>query len=76
MQLTDRFLDLVKKQLHSFKAESAIEQLVVYVASSSDGQIPTLEAIGQWPINGKALPPVESDVALRAPSPQRRWYPL
>ena len=76
MQLSERFLSLVQQQLISFKSEADLQQLVVYVAQSKDGQSPSLEAVGQWPIGGKPLPPVEADEGLRAPSSARRWYPL
>ena len=73
MQLSERFLTLVQQQLISFESEADLQQLVVYVAQSKDGQSPTLEAGGQWPTGGKPLPPVEADEGLRAPSPDRRW---
>ena len=76
MQLSDRFLNLVKLQLNSFEAETAIEHLVVYVANSKDGEAPSLEAVGQYPNSRRALLPVEADPDLRTPSPNRRWYPL
>ncbi len=76
MQLSERFLTLVKQQLASFEGEAAIKHLAVYVAQSRDGESPSLEAVGQWPSLVKVLPPVESDSELRAPSPDRRWYPL
>ncbi len=76
MQLSDRFLNLVQQQLITFEAEADSVHLVVYVANSKDGCPPTLEAIGEWPNMGNALPPVETDQELRTPSPYRRWYPL
>ena len=76
MKLSERFLNLVQQQLHSFESESDIQHLVVYVAQSKDGHAPSLEAVGQWPSLGKVLPPVESDPDLRTPSADRRWYPL
>ncbi len=76
MQLSERFLNLVKQQLNSFEAEPCLKQIVVYIAQTRDGQNPSLEAVGEWPNNGKGLPPVEADLELRAPSPDRRWYPL
>ncbi|WP_320668291.1 HAMP domain-containing sensor histidine kinase [Prochlorococcus sp. MIT 1307] len=76
MQLSERFLNLVQQQLKSFDSEVGVQRLVVYVAQSKDGQSPSLEAVGQWPSLGRALPPVEDDPGLRAPSPDRRWYPL
>ncbi len=76
MQLSERFLNLVNQQLTSFKFESEIDSLVVYIAQSRDDQAPTLEAVGHWPSIEKAFPPVELDPSLRAPSSDRRWYPL
>ena len=76
MQLSQRFLTLLNQQLKSFETEEEIKHLVVYIAQSEDGQEPSLEVIGEWPRNEKSLPPVESDPSLRAPSPERRWYPL
>lgn len=76
MQLTDRFLNLVHQQLSSFEAESDINRLVVYVTKTREGKSPSLEAIDQWPRSRQALPPVEADPDLRAPSPDRRWYPI
>ncbi len=76
MQLSERFLNLVHQQLASLNAEPELQQLIVYVAQSRDGQAPTLEAIGHSPTLEKALPPVEADPELRTPSPHRRWYPL
>ncbi len=76
MGFSARFLNLVQKQLSSFEAEAEIDYLVVYVAQARDGAPPGLEAVGQWPTHSKSLPPVESDLELRAPSSHRRWYPL
>lgn len=76
MDLSERFLNLVQQQLISFESEADLQKLVVYVAQSKDGQSPSLEVVGQWPIGSKPLPPVEADEGLRAPSPARRWYPL
>ncbi len=76
MQLSERFLNLVQQQLESFESEADIQQLVVYVTQSKGGESPSLEAVGQWPNLGKVLPPVETDPDLRAPSSDRRWYPL
>jgi len=76
MQLSERFLNFVQQQLNGFESEASIQYLVVYVALSNDGGSPSLEAVGQWPILEKVLSPVESDPALRVPSPDRRWYPL
>ena len=75
--MTKKFLNLVRQQLNSFASDSAIEQLVVYVAKSQDGESPSFEVAGQWPDSGKNfLQPLETDKQLRIPSPKRRWYPL
>ncbi len=76
MELSDRFLNLVKRQLSAFDAEENLQRLVVYVAQTSSEEDPTLEAIGEWPDTDQVLPPVEEDPGLRDPSPARRWYPL
>ncbi len=75
-QYSERFLNFVQQQLMSFKSDLDIEHLVVYVASSGDSGSPTLEVVGQFPESEKVLQPVETDVALRTPSSNRRWYPL
>ena len=76
MQVSERFLKLVRQQLISFESDAAVDHLVVYVAQSNNVDSPSLEAIGQWPILNKKLKPLETDRELRAPSPNRRWYPL
>ncbi len=76
MELSDRFLNLVQKQLSSFQADEQLSHIVFYVAQSIPGKPPSLEAIAQWPDLGKTLPSVEADSDLREPSPYRRWYPL
>ncbi|WP_320675215.1 HAMP domain-containing sensor histidine kinase [Prochlorococcus sp. MIT 1341] len=76
MELSDRFLNLVQKQLSSFQAEEQLSHLVVYVAQATPGHSPSLEAIGEWPLKGNVLSPVGEDPDLREPSPHRRWYPL
>ena len=76
MQLSKRFLSFVQLQLSSFESVAEIQYLVLYVAQSREDESPSLEAIGHWPSLAKALPAVENDPELRAPSPTRRWYPL
>ncbi len=76
MQLSERFLNFLQQQLNSFDAEPAIKSVVVYIARPQEGSSPTLEAVGKWPNVSESLPPVEEDPQLRAPSPDRRWYPL
>ncbi|HJN35720.1 MAG: sensor histidine kinase [Prochlorococcus sp.] len=76
MQLSDRFLNLVQQQLDCYGDEQRLAKLVVYIARSRDQQAPSLEAVVLWPETGHTLPPVEADPELRAPSPDRRWFPL
>ena len=76
MNISERFLNLVKQQLSSFEFDSSVKHLVVYAAQSNEGNSPSLKVIGQWPELEKVLPPIESDRELRAPSSDRRWYPL
>ena len=76
MQYSERFLNFVQQQLMSFQADQQLEHVVVYVARSGDSGSPTLEVVGQWPNSEKILQPVETDIALRTPSSNRRWYPL
>ncbi len=77
MHFSDRFLNLVQQQLSSFDAEAGIENIVVYVAQSNEGDSPSLEVVGQIPGKiKKALPPIANDPDLRVPSQNRRWYPL
>ncbi len=76
MRISERFLNLVRQQLNSFESDFGVEHLVVYIAQSSEGDSPSLEVVGQWPEAKKVLKPLEADTELRAPSPNRRWYPL
>jgi signal transduction histidine kinase len=76
MLLSEPFLALARQQLSSFEGDAAMARLVLYVARSSQGADPRLDAVQQWPRSEGQLPPVESDPALRAPAAERRWYPL
>jgi signal transduction histidine kinase len=76
MQYSERFLNFVQQQLISFQADQELAHVVVYAARSGDSGSPTLEVVGQWPKSEKVLLPVETDIALRTPSSNRRWYPL
>jgi len=77
MHFSDRFLHLVQQQLISFEKEAEIEHLVIYVTKNDDGNSPTFEVLGQKEGNAaKIFAPIENDPDLRAPSPNRRWYPL
>ncbi len=76
MRLSDRFLNLLHQQLRSFETDAEIKGLIVYIAQAQDKDSPALEAIGHWPERNNSLPPVELDPELRAPSIDRRWYPI
>ncbi len=76
IQLSNHFLSLLQQQLESFEADRSVKQLVVYVAKSGEGENPSLEAVGYWPVMNHSLPPVEHDPELLKPSSDRRWYPL
>ncbi len=76
MYFSDRFLNLIEQQLISYEEDPVVEQLVVYVAQKNDSDEPSLKVVGEWPRLKKVLQPLETDRELRAPSPNRRWYPL
>ncbi len=77
MHFSKRFLSLVQELLTSFETEAELENVVVYVAQTNDGDSPTLEVVGQMTESKKkVLPPIANDPDLRAASPNRRWYPL
>ncbi len=77
MHFSERFLNLVQELLISFETEAELENVVVYVAQTNEGDSPTLEVVGQMTESKKnVLPPIANDPDLRAASPNRRWYPL
>ena len=76
MQVSNRFSALLRFQLAQFADRADLRSLVVYVTQPGNGSAPTLVPIGQWPSNGRALPPVEASSPLRVPSEERRWLPL
>ena len=76
MKLSDRFEDLILKQLESFGCSMGVQHLVVYLASAKDDAKAKFEIIGQWPKTIKFLMPIDDDPELKASSPNRRWYPL
>ncbi len=76
MQLSNRFLTLVKQQLQSFSGDQALDKLVVYIAQSSEGDAPSFTMLDQWPPDGGRLPEIADDPILRLPSPERHWFPL
>tara|TARA_B100000073_G_scaffold347066_1_gene360211 strand:- start:747 stop:1886 length:1140 start_codon:yes stop_codon:yes gene_type:complete len=76
MKLSDRFENLILKQLESFGSFMGVQHLVVYLASPKDDAKAKFEIIGQWPQINKLLMPIDDDPELKASSPNRRWYPL
>ena len=76
MQLSNRFLTLVKQQLQSFSGVEALDKLVVYIAQSSEGDAPSFTMLDQWPPDGGRLPEIADDPILRIPAPERHWFPL
>ena len=77
MNFSNRFLNLVDQQLSSFESDSELECVVAYVAKTNEKDSPTLEVVGQRPKEiMKVLGSIEDDPDLRAPSLNRRWYPL
>ena len=76
MKLSNKFEDLVLKQLESFGCLMGVTHLVVYLASAKEGSKAKFELIGQWPQIDRLLMPIDDDPELRVSSPNRRWYPL
>ena len=76
MQLSNRFLTLVKQQLQSFSGVEALDKLVVYIAQSSEGDAPSFTMLDQWPAESGQLPEIADDPILRIPAPERHWFPL
>ena len=76
MQLSNRFLALVKEQLQSFSGDEALDKLVAYIAQSREGETPSFAMLDQWPPDGGRLPEIADDPILRIPAPERHWFPL
>ena len=76
MQVSDRFLNLLRFQLAQFSDRADVQSLVVYVAQPGNGSAPSLVPIGQWPGDGRVLAAVEAGSPLGVPAEQRRWLPL
>ena len=76
MQLSNRFLTLVKQQLKSFSGDVALDKLIVYIAQSSEGEAPSFTMLDQWPPDSGRLPEIADDPSLRIPAPERHWFPL
>ncbi len=68
---------IVVRDVVTVVVRGVVKNVVIYVAQTENGKPPTLEVVGEMPGNhSKGLPPIENDPELRAPSPNRRWYPL
>jgi signal transduction histidine kinase len=76
MQVSTRFLSLLRFQLAQFADRGDLRSLVVYVTEPGNGSAPTLVPIGQWPSEDRTLPAVEAGSPLRMPAEERRWLPL
>lgn len=76
MPVSERFLSLLQHQLAQFVDCAAIRSLVVYVAHQGPEGQPSLVPVGHWPLDGRALPAVDSASRLRLPAEERRWLPL
>ena len=75
MQVSKRFLALLKQQLAQFADRPDLQSLVVYVALPSATGEPSLLSIGAWPQQALAL---QSDVSKTSPEDgsTRRWLAL
>jgi len=76
MNLSQKFEELIIKQLESFGCSMGVTHLVMYLASAKQGTKASFEMIGQWPQNDRLLISIEDDPSLKVSSPNRRWYPL
>jgi signal transduction histidine kinase len=76
MPVSSRFLALLGCQLSQFADCPAVRSLVVYVAHQGREGQPSLLPVGRWPLDGRALPPLDSSSELRVPADGRRWLPL
>jgi signal transduction histidine kinase len=76
MPVSERFLSLLQHQLAQFVDCAAVRSLVVYVAHQGPEGQPSLVPVGHWPLDGRALPALDSASRLRVPAEERRWLPL
>ena len=76
MKISQKFEDLILKQLESFGCSMGVTHLVMYLATANNGAKATFEMIGQWPKIDRLLLSIEDDPSLKVSSPNRRWYPL
>jgi len=76
MKISQKFEDLINKQLESFGCSMGVTHLVMYLASANQGSKANFEIIGQWPQVDRFLISIDDDPSLKVASPNRRWYPL
>ena len=77
MQISQKFEDLILKQLESFGCYMGVTHLVIYLATKAkDGSKATFKMIGQWPQVDRLLTSIDDDPTLKVSVPSRRWYPL
>ncbi len=76
MKISQKFEDLIIKQLESFGCSMGVTNLVIYLATPRRGSKASFEMIGQWPHGDKLLKSIEDDPNIRVSEPSRRWYPL
>ena len=74
--VSERFLSLLGHQLSQFSDNPQVRALVVYVTHQPHEGEASFLPVGQWPLDGRLLSPVEQDPSLRQPAPERRWLPL
>ena len=76
MKISQKFEDLILKQLESFGCSMGVTHLVIYLAIAKNGNKATFEIIGQWPQVDRLLISIDDDPTLKVSEPTRRWYPL
>ena len=76
MKISQKFEDLILKQLESFGCSMGVTHLVIYLATAKHGTKATFEIIGQWPQVDRLLISIDDDPKLKVSEPTRRWYPL
>ena len=76
MQLTERFLQLVRQQLESLGTAGCRPMSCCTQPRDNTMKPPALVMVDQWPDTAPPLPAAQADPTLRTPCPERRWYPL
>ena len=76
MEITQKFEDLIIRQLESFGCSMGVSHLVIYLASAKQDSKATFQMISQWPQIDRLLVSIDDDPTLKVSEPSRRWYPL